>query len=148
MDVDTGGLALQCAEHLCGVHLLDVFALDFHGCASNEFFLLDTVANYDNFVKLLVVFFEGEILGDCCAVGHRKSKLHILVADERGGNCLTAGWYVADDVVAVHICDGANRGALHKDVSTGKPRACLVEHLALHCALRRYVCRKGRHHCH
>ena len=63
LNVHTRRLALQGTENLCGVHLLDIVALDLHGGTGDEFLFLHTITDDDNVLKSLIVGFQrdGEV---------------------------------------------------------------------------------------
>ena len=59
----TWALALQCTKNLSGIHLSDVLTLHLYCCTSYQLFLLDTVTNNYHFIKLSIVFLQGDAEG-------------------------------------------------------------------------------------
>ena len=55
LDVHTRSFALQSAEHLRGVHLFDIVALDLYSGTGDEFLLLYTITDNDHILKGLVI---------------------------------------------------------------------------------------------
>ena len=55
LNVNTRSLALQSAEHLCGIHLLNIITLYLNGRTGNELLLLNTITYDNNFFESLVV---------------------------------------------------------------------------------------------
>ena len=55
LNVNTRSLALQSAQHLCGIHLLNIITLHLNGRTGNELFLLNTITYDNNFFESLVV---------------------------------------------------------------------------------------------
>ena len=61
LNVNTRSLALQSAEHLCGIHLLNIITLHFDSRTCDEFFLLNTITYDNNLIKSLVVCLHGNL---------------------------------------------------------------------------------------
>ena len=55
LNVDTRSLALQSAQHLSGIHLLNIITLHLNGRTGNELLLLNTITYDNNFFESLVV---------------------------------------------------------------------------------------------
>ena len=60
LNVNTRSLALQSAEHLCGIHLLNIITLYLNGRTGNELLLLNTITYDNNFIESLVIGFHGD----------------------------------------------------------------------------------------
>ena len=60
LNINTRSLALQSAEHLCGIHLLNIITLYLNGRTGNELFLLHTITYNNNLIKSLVIGLHGD----------------------------------------------------------------------------------------
>ena len=69
LDGHTRSLALESAEHLCGVEFGNVLTLHLQSGTSDEFFLLHAITHDHNFIEHVGVFGEGD--AESALVAHR-----------------------------------------------------------------------------
>ena len=60
LNVNTRSLALQGAQHLCGIHLLNIITLYLNSRTGNELFLLNTITYNNDLIKSLVIGLHGD----------------------------------------------------------------------------------------
>ena len=121
LNVNTRSLALQGAEHLCGIHLLNIITLYLNGRTGNELFLLDTITYNNDFIKSLVVSLHCDF--ETRLVTH--SNFLFLVTDIGNYNSRTR-LYVQGKVT-IKICNGTiTRVALFYYTCTDNRTFCIA----------------------
>ena len=100
LNVNTRSLALQSAEHLCGIHLLNIITLYLNGRTGNELLLLNTITYDNDLIESLVVClhcdFETRLV--------TYSNFLLLVTDISNNNSSTR--LHVQGKVTIKICNG------------------------------------------